>query len=148
MAIRRRDYEFRLVWRRTGDKRDRRRIFATPLATYKFIVRLCGERPWQGATRMGMRQIWAILAKRLQLKTVDVIHHPIRAASLALRDANKDVIWLRIETRQVAQWTEMVEPMEVLKPKAWDRMAARAEAYCDELDAHPEKRWIPAEEVE
>lgn len=146
MSIRRRDYQFRLVWRRHGDKRDRTRVFDTATAAYKFVVRLCGERPWQGCTRMALRQVWATLARRLQVKTVDVIQHTIRVASLTMRETNnagKAIEWLRIETRQVARWSEMVEPMEVLKPKAWDSIAARAEAYCDELDAHPEKRWIP-----
>ena len=147
VSIRRRDYQFRCVWRRQGDKRDRLRIFNSAAAAYKFVIRMCGECPWQGSNRIMLRQGWAILAQRLQLKTVDVFHNSAREASLALQQANAKILWLRIETRQVARWNEMVEPMEVLKPKAWDSIAARAEAYCDALDAHSEKRWIPSAEA-
>lgn len=147
MSIRRRDYQFRLVWRRQGDRVDRKRVFDTPSATYKFIIRLCGEQPWQGSTHLGLRQLWAIVAKRLNTPTTVQFEHSTREVAVLLQSLNKKILWLRIETRQVAAWSEMLNPMEVLQPKAWERIAARADTYCDELDAHPEKRWVPASEV-
>ena len=148
MAIRRRDYQFRCVWRRQGDNQDRCKVFDAAPAAYKFIIRMCGERPWQGCTRKSLRQVWAILAHRVHGQTVDALHYPTREAALLLQGGNAKILWLRIETRQIAQWTEMLDPMDVLKPKSWDNIAARAEAYCNELDAHPEKRWIPFAETE
>lgn len=147
MAPRPRDYQYRVVWRRKHDKADRKKVFNRGRDCYRFVLRLAGEKPWHGASRVYMRRVWAFLSKQMNVPTAAVMDYSARDAMIALREGNAKVAWMRIEMRQVGAWTEMVDPMEVLKPKTLVKMRAKAEAYCDFLDEHPEKRWIPPVET-
>jgi hypothetical protein len=142
-GLKRRDYQYRLVWRREGDLHDRRKVFNAAQPTYKFITRLAMESPWRGAGKVFLRRSWAFLARRLQVPMAAVLGYSTRDAVQALRDNNPKLVWLRVEMRQVAPWVEMLNPLDILRTKNTAKAEARAEEYCDYLDTHPEKRWNP-----
>lgn len=141
--INRRLFQYRLIWQREGDRYDRRRVFNNARGCYLFVLRMCDKEPWKGTGRVTLRRSWALLAHQMNVPVADVMKYTAREACAALQAGNRPVAWLRIETRQVGAWHEMVEPMETLAPKKFAQSVVVAAAYCDELDQHPERRWQP-----
>lgn len=143
MGIKKNDYQYRVQWYRTGDKEKSSKIITHSSRAYRLCQQLASDTPWRGTNPRKLAQMWVALSRVMGLTLPEVLHYKTRDAALALQRNNRKIEWLRIEMRQVGQWTEMVEPLEVLKPKQWAKWAKRMDDYCDYLDEHPELRWTP-----
>lgn len=139
-------HEYRLVWRRVGDTSNRTRIFATPLPLYRLLLRLGTNAPWEGATPGSLKGITCALARALGVPTKTLINRPIRQVYTDLSQTHRPLQFLRVEARQVLPWHEVGDPLTMMRPKNFDARLKMLDKHIDNLDQHPEKRWVPLTE--
>jgi hypothetical protein len=138
------NWEYRIVWRRQGDSQDRKKIFATTRSLYTFLLRVGTQTPWKGMGKGQLRAACLILAGLLDTPIASLLSQPIREVTARITGTHKPILWLRVEQRQVMKWVEVGDPLVTLRPATYGRQEARIEAFCDELDKHPEQRWAGA----
>jgi hypothetical protein len=138
-------FEYRIVWRREGDRQDRTKLFATTRPLYMFLLRLGTQEPWKGMGKRKLRAACLILSQRLEVPLESLLQEPIRKVVAGITAANKAILYLRVEQRQVMKWTEVGDPLVTLRPVTYDVYEQRMEAFCDELDNDPTQRWVPRE---
>ena len=151
---RRFSYQFRLVWRYKGQRRIRTLVSDRPDVVLRMLRRVGTDEPWMGVTSIQFRRCWAWLARRLGVDFAAVADISPRQALLSLRDSFPPLEYIRVESRQVAPWTEMLDPLQSLRtpgtPKADAKKVATltlAERMAREktLDTW---RWVPNDESE
>lgn len=148
---RRFDYQFRLVWKYQGEQRPRTFVSDSASTMLRMLRRIGTDAPWLGVTPTQLRRVWAWVARRRNVPFEAIANMPPSAALLALRDSYPPLEYIRVESRQVAKWTEVLDPLVTLAtpstPKAdqkkLDLLAQVAAMDRATLDVW---RWVPTDE--
>lgn len=155
MAPRRRrfDYQYRLVWKYASEKAPRQFVSDRAFAVLQLMRRIGTKEPWTGCTETQMKRSWAYVARRQNVPFEAVAEMSLRQALLALQASFPKLEFIRVEMRQVAEWTTVIDPVRALATEYTERaMAKRAKTVAaieamtrEQLDAW---RWIPDPEAD
>lgn len=150
MAGRRRHFTFqyRLVWKYQGEKNVRQYVSDRAFAVLQLLRRVGTKEPWTGCTETQMKRSWAYLARRQGVTFEVVAELGLKQALLNLQATFPKLEFIRVEMRQVAEWTTVIDPMRKLATVYTERAGvkraktlSRIEALTrEQLDAW---RWIP-----
>jgi hypothetical protein len=145
-------YQYRLVWRYKGEKRNRYYVSDNPGSVLAMMWRVGTASPQRGVTATQFRRAWAWYARRLNVSVAAVADISPADILVRLQESFPRLDYIRVEQRQVAPWVEMLDPVECihnLRPKTIDAEAKRerffvhvAEMSREQLDAW---RWMPDE---
>lgn len=144
-------YQYRLVWQYKGQTRKRILVAEQPSRVLRMLRRIGTRQPWLGVTEIQFRRAWAWLARRLYVPFAAVADIPADDILLRLQDSFPALDYIRVEHRQVGEWTELLDPLHTLRTPSASKIVAKAEAVAEkarhmsraELDAW---RWIPSDE--
>lgn len=147
MAYRRHfSFQYRLVWHYKGEKSARHFVSDRAFAVLQLMRRIGTKTPWVGYSEGRMKGVWTYLARRQHVPFEAVAEMSLKQAALALQASFPALIYIRVEMRQVAEWTTVIDPMRslttVYTARTMKRLAkalARVEGMTrDELDTW---RW-------
>lgn len=150
-------FQFRLVWRYKGQRRERKFVSERPDAVLRMLRRVGTDEPWMGVTPTQFRRCWAWLARRLGVDFAVVADISPRQALLSLRDSFPKLEYIRVESRQVAPWTEVLDPLQSLRTAGTARSDAKRELVlevAEDMFNDPDRarldkwRWVPNDESE
>lgn len=147
---RRFDYQFQLVWKYQGEQRPRKFVSDSASVILRMLRRIGTDEPWLGVTPTQLKRAWAWVARRRQVPFEAIAAMGPKQTLLALRDSYPPLEFIRVESRQVAKWGEVLDPLTTLAsnrtPKADQQkrdLVASVEAMDRAtLDAW---RWVPDE---
>lgn len=148
--VRKFGFQFRLVWKYKGEQRPRYFVSDNPGAVLRMLRRIGTDEPHMGVNASQLKRSWAWLARRLQVSFAAVAHIEPREILIRLRDSFPPLEYIRVEQRQVAAWTEMIDPMNGLKRPTTEKTDIKREMTMatvqgmtrEQLDAW---RWVPDE---
>lgn len=144
-------FQFRLVWKYVGEQQPRTYVSDSASTVLRMLRRIGTDEPWMGVTPTQLKRTWAWVARRRGVPFDAIAEMRPRDALLALRDSFPPLEYIRVESRQVGTWTEVLDPLATLVSSKQSRVdqkrlatLAAAEAMSRaELDAW---RWVPTEE--
>jgi hypothetical protein len=145
-------YQYRLVWRYKGEKRNRYYVSDNPGSVLAMLWRVGTDKPYRGVTQTQFRRAWAWYARRLNVSIEAVKAISPLDILTRLQESFPVLDFVRVEQRQVAPWVEMLDPVtniHLLRPKTITAEEKRhafwvsvARMTPEELDAW---RWLPDE---
>jgi hypothetical protein len=145
-------YQYRLVWRYKGEKRNRYYVSDNPGSVLAMLWRVGTDKPWRGVTATQFRRAWAWYARRLNVSVEAVKDISPLEILTRLQESFPVLDYIRVEQRQTAPWVEMLDPVSNihnLRPKTIDVEEKRSKFRVtvarwsrEELDAW---RWLPDE---
>jgi hypothetical protein len=144
-------YQYRLVWRYAGEKRDRTYVSDSPSSVLRMLRRIGTDEPWMGCSPTQIKRCWAWICRRLGVPFEAVADLSAKQALLKLRDSYPPLEYIRVEQRQVAPWTEMLDPLTSLRTASADRTDKRRQQNIETVEAMTREqldawRWIPDEQ--
>lgn len=148
---RRFDYQYRLYWKYKGEKAPRQLVSDRAFSVLQLMRRIGTDQPWTGCTETQLKRSWAYLARRQNVTFEAVAELGIKQALLNLQATFPKLEYIRVEMRQVGEWTAVLDPVRKLATIYTERAAkkratavARIEALTrEQLDAW---RWVPFED--
>lgn len=142
------DYQYRLVWKYKGEKNPRQFVSDRAFAVLQLMRRIGTKEPWTGCTETQMKRSWAYLARRQNVPFEAVAEMGLKQALLSLQASFPKLEFIRVEMRQVAEWTTVIDPVRKLATSYTERAGAKRAATLaciegltrEQLDAW---RWVP-----
>ncbi len=128
--------EYRVIWGFKGDAYTMRKVSQQKSSALRTLIRVGTSTPWLGWTLGKLKRAWWMLAKQNGELPLDVIAGlSLRDAVLGIQGLRKPVDWIRVESRHVGQWTEVIDPLRVLKGPTTNKRFALKEELMDRIDA-------------
>jgi hypothetical protein len=145
--------QYRLVWKYEGQKHPRILVSDNSNSILRMLRRVGTDEPWMGVTPVQFKRCWAWVARRLNIDFGAVAHMGPREALLALRDSFPKLEYIRVDSRQVAPWVELIDPLESLRTMSTGRADQKRLALFEEAESMSEEelaawRWTPDPERE
>ncbi len=149
--MRRRQFkqQFRVVWRYKGQKQERQVISDNPSTVLRMLRRVGTTTPWMGTTTVQFRRAWAWLMRRLNVPFEAVAEIPPKNVLLQLQASFPQLEYIRVESRQVAPWVAVIDPLLTLQTAGTAKADAKKLAtlkMAEQLAAEgrlDEWRWRP-----
>lgn len=148
---RRFDYQYRLVWYYKGEEHPRQFVSDRAFSVLQLMRRIGTDEPWTGCTETQLKRSWAYLARRQNVDFSVVAELSLRQALLNLQATFPKLEYIRVEMRQVAEWTTVIDPVRKLATVYTERAERKRRARLGELEQLTREqldawRWIPLEE--
>lgn len=146
--VRRFSYQFRLYWKYKGEKAPRQMVSDRAFAVLQLMRRVGTSEPWTGCTETQLKRSWAYLARRQNVPFETVAELSLRQALLNLQATFPKLEYIRVEMRQVAEWTTVIDPVRKLATVYTERAERKRRARLLELETFTREqldawRWIP-----
>lgn len=126
-------YQYRLLWKYTGSKKVHELRADTTSTVLKMLRRVATKTPWLGVGRAALRKAWSRLCFRLNIPYDAIAGLSPREVIQRIQDTFPELEWVRVEFRQVGQWTEMIDPLNNLRTASSDKQDARTEQLFDDI---------------
>lgn len=131
-------FEYRLLWRYKGSKRVGSLMAQRQLRILRFLRRIGTTEPWRGATTQALRKGWMRLSLMCDLPFSEVADLPAKDVMARIQRAYPDVDFIRVEYRQVGEWTEMIDPLTYLESDATNNADRRLAALYAQVEGMTE----------
>lgn len=128
-------FEYRLLWRYKGKKRIGLLMAQRQLRILRFLRRIGTTEPWRGATTQVIRKGWMRLALMTEVPFSEISHLSARDVMRRIQESYPEVDFIRVEYRQVGEWTEMIDPLTYLETEATHNADRRLAAVYAKLEA-------------
>lgn len=128
-------YQYRVLWKYAGSKHVHELRGDKPSPVLKMLRRVATKTPWLGMGRLALRKAWARLCMRLNVPFDAVGGLQPREVAQRIQDTFPRLEWVRVEHRQVGDWTETIDPLNTLRTGTTDAADARVEKMFDEVGA-------------
>lgn len=150
---RRFNYQFRLVWKYQGEARPRTFVSDSQSTVLRMLRRIGTDAPWLGVTPTQLKRAWAWVARRRGVPFDAIADMRPKETLLALRDSYPPLEYIRVESRQVAKWGEVLDPLDLLKTASTAASDKKKQATIDEVEQMTREqldawRWVPDEKTE
>lgn len=150
---RRFNFQYRLVWKYQGEKRPRTFVSDSASTVLRMLRRIGTDAPWMGVTPTQLKRSWAWVARRRGVPFEAVAEMPPRDALLALRDSYPPLEYIRVESRQVAKWSDVLDPLQTLKTPSTTKGDQQKQALIESVEQMSREqldawRWVPDERTE
>jgi hypothetical protein len=122
------------VWKYKGARTSSVQLAQLPSRTLRLLRRIGTNTPWTGATKTSIRKCWARLAFVLDSPWDSVASLSAKEAILAIQHTYPALEWIRVEWRQVGEWTDMLDPLTHLRTPSTLAAERRLEALFETLD--------------
>ncbi len=140
-----RRFEYRVVWKHKGKKYQHALLCQRSDKALRAILRVATDEPWRGMTVAQMRKSWLRYMLLSDLDWAAVESMSLQEVSRKLRDAYGKIEFIRVEWRQVGEWTEYMNPMEELLRSPYSRATMlkrdQAVAAVDAMDKDSLNAW-------
>jgi hypothetical protein len=142
------NFQYRLYWKYRTEKSPRQYVSDRAFTVLQLMRRIGTKEPWTGCTETQLKRSWAYLARRQNVPFEAVAELGLRQALLNLQATFPKLEYIRVEMRQVGEWTTVIDPVRKLATVYTERAAQkRAKVVAtietmtrQQLDAW---RWIP-----
>lgn len=128
-------YEYRLLWAYKGRKSRSVMLAQRPGRILRHLKRVATDKPWEGATLTAVRKGWVRLSLMLDVPFDTVADLPAREVMTRIQAAYPTVDFIRVEWRQVGEWTELIDPLANLVTAATASSDRRLESLYARLDS-------------
>jgi hypothetical protein len=150
---RRFNFQYRLVWKYQGEKRPRTYVSDSATAVLRLLRRIGTDEPWMGVTPTQLKRCWAWIARRRGVPFEAIADMTPKQALLALRDSFPALEYIRVESRQVAKWNEVLDPLNSLRTDATARGDRQRQELIDTVEQMAREqldawRWVPDEQAQ
>lgn len=136
-------WQYRICWQYEGTKRHNVRIFNHVAGAEQLLHLLTSDTPWYGMTQKRLRVANALLARLLHVPPSVVLEKPVKQAISEYRALLRPILWLRVDRRQVMNWTELGDPLHYLVSPGREKRKVKVDQYIAHLDAHIDEKWNP-----
>jgi|SRR6185295_103049 len=130
-------FQYRLIWRYVGDRRTRELRADRPLPVLNMLRRIGTNEPWTGTTKSSLKRAWARLCLRLGVPFAQVEGLGPREVVKRIQDSYPRLDWIRVEQRQVGEWTETIDPLNALRQAGSDKTDAKRAELFDHIASLP-----------
>lgn len=146
--VRRFSFQYRLYWKYKTEKAARQLVSDRAFAVLQLMRRIGTNEPWTGCTETQLKRSWAYLARRMDVPFEAVAELSLRQALLNLQATFPALEYIRVEMRQVAEWTTVIDPVRKLATVYTERAEKKRRARLVELEALTRAqldawRWVP-----
>jgi hypothetical protein len=130
-----RHYEYRIVWRYKGSVGKHSQIYQRPGYALRALHRLSKTHLHLGLPLSRLKRAWVRLAYRLGVPFEAVKTFKVRDVLTRVAATYGSLSELRIEHRQVGEWTELIDPIRNLRTGRTASYEAERLALLAKLDA-------------
>lgn len=132
--LRRFKYQYRLVWAYKGQPRPRRLMAESAQRILRALRRIATTEPWRGTTQTTLKKAWVRLAFLMDAPFEVVEGMGPREVIQRIQDAYGPLDFVRVEYRQVGQWTEMLDPLANLPTAGTANGDAKMARFYDKVE--------------